>query len=64
MNSTSEALASEGRGDCEAGARVEKGEVTALSRHLRGPGMYGPELAPEPGADEQAQLLAFLGRQG
>jgi len=34
-----------------------------LSRHLRGPGMYGPELAPEPGADEQAQLLAFLGRQ-
>ncbi|MHB8467745.1 MAG: TIGR03086 family metal-binding protein [Acidimicrobiales bacterium] len=33
-----------------------------LSSHLRGPGMYGPELTPAADADEQEQLLAFLGR--
>src|SRR5581483_3453854 len=30
---------------------------------LRQPGVFGPAVAPPPGADEQAQLLAFLGRQ-
>lgn len=28
----------------------------------RAPGMFGPELTPAPGADEQTRLLAFLGR--
>jgi uncharacterized protein (TIGR03086 family) len=30
---------------------------------LRGPGMYGPEIAPPLNAAEQERLLAFLGRQ-
>ncbi len=30
---------------------------------LRGPGAFGPELEPAPGADEQARLLAFVGRR-
>jgi uncharacterized protein (TIGR03086 family) len=30
---------------------------------LRGPGFYGPKLAPATGADAQDRLLAFLGRQ-
>ncbi len=34
-----------------------------LGRYLRGPGMYGPELDVRAGADEQDQLLAFLGRR-
>jgi uncharacterized protein (TIGR03086 family) len=29
---------------------------------LRGPGAFGPPVEPPPGADEQTQLLAFLGR--
>jgi len=29
---------------------------------LRASGAFGPKLAPPPGADEQTQLLAFLGR--
>lgn len=29
---------------------------------VRAPGMFGPELAPPPGADAQTRLLAFLGR--
>jgi uncharacterized protein (TIGR03086 family) len=33
------------------------------SRYLRGPGGYGPELEALAGADEQSQLLAFLGRR-
>jgi uncharacterized protein (TIGR03086 family) len=31
---------------------------------MRGPGAFGPELEAPDGADGQAQLLAFLGRQG
>jgi uncharacterized protein (TIGR03086 family) len=34
-----------------------------LGRYLRGPGMYGAELDVPAGADEQDQLLAFLGRR-
>jgi uncharacterized protein (TIGR03086 family) len=34
-----------------------------IGRFLRGPGVYGPELDAPPGADEQDQLLAFLGRR-
>ncbi len=34
-----------------------------ISRYLRGPGAYGPELEAPAGADEQDQLLAFLGRR-
>lgn len=30
---------------------------------LRGPRVCGPKLEPPPGADEQTQLLAFLGRR-
>jgi hypothetical protein len=30
---------------------------------MRGPGAFGPELTPPPGADEQTKLLAFLGRE-
>jgi uncharacterized protein (TIGR03086 family) len=34
-----------------------------IGRFLRGPGAYGPELEAPAGADEQDQLLAFLGRR-
>ncbi len=34
-----------------------------LSRFLRGPGGYGPELEAPIGSNEQDQLLAFLGRR-
>ena len=34
-----------------------------IGRYLRGPGGYGPELDAAAGADEQDQLLAFLGRR-
>lgn len=30
---------------------------------MRSPGAFGPEVEPPAGADEQARLLAFLGRQ-
>jgi uncharacterized protein (TIGR03086 family) len=30
---------------------------------LRSPQAFGPEVEPPPGADEQARLLAFLGRE-
>ena len=30
---------------------------------IRQPGIFGPKLDPPPGADEQTQLLYFLGRQ-
>lgn len=30
---------------------------------MRGPGAFGPALDPPAGADDQAELLAFLGRQ-
>jgi uncharacterized protein (TIGR03086 family) len=30
---------------------------------MRGPGAFGPEVEPPPGAAKQAQVLAFLGRR-
>ena len=33
------------------------------SEGMRGPGAFGPEITPPPGADEQTKVLAFLGRQ-
>jgi uncharacterized protein (TIGR03086 family) len=30
---------------------------------MRGPGAFGPEVEPRPGADEQERLLAYLGRR-
>jgi uncharacterized protein (TIGR03086 family) len=33
------------------------------SEGMRGPGAFGPELTPPPGADEQTKLLAFHGRE-
>jgi uncharacterized protein (TIGR03086 family) len=38
-------------------------EIEARGDAARAPGVLGPELAPAPGADEQARLLAFLGRR-
>ena len=38
-------------------------DARLLGDALRGNGICGPEVAPAPGADEQDQLLAFLGRQ-
>jgi uncharacterized protein (TIGR03086 family) len=35
----------------------------AMGDALRGPGAFGPELPAPEGADEQARLLAFLGRR-
>ncbi len=33
-----------------------------LADRMRGPGAFGPELDPPPGADEQTAFLAFFGR--
>lgn len=33
-----------------------------MDEMLRGSGRFGPKMDPPPGADEQTQLLAFLGR--
>jgi uncharacterized protein (TIGR03086 family) len=35
----------------------------AFGDAMRGPGAFGPEIEPPRDADEQARLLAFLGRQ-
>lgn len=50
--------------------RLDPGEVRRvcaqaeeLGDMLRSPGAFGPEVPAPPGADEQARLLAFLGRQ-
>lgn len=34
----------------------------ALGDAMRGPGVFGPAVDPPPDADDQAKLLAFLGR--
>ena len=34
-----------------------------MDQFLRGPGIFGPKVEPPAGADEQTQLLCFLGRQ-
>jgi uncharacterized protein (TIGR03086 family) len=38
-------------------------QAEALADRLRGPQAFGPEVDPPPGADDQARLLAYLGRQ-
>jgi len=44
---------------------VERVAVSAagMGDAMRSPGAFGPELPVPPGADPQAELLAFLGRQ-
>src|SRR5215207_5360824 len=37
--------------------------VAAFADKMRGPGAFGPELDPPPGADEQASFLAYFGRR-
>jgi uncharacterized protein (TIGR03086 family) len=34
-----------------------------MDEAIRGPGAFGPKVEPPPGADEQTQVLCFLGRQ-
>jgi uncharacterized protein (TIGR03086 family) len=36
--------------------------LTPIDEAIRRPGGFGPKLAPPPGADAQAKLLAFAGR--
>ncbi len=50
--------------------RLDPGDVHAIfeamqpmDEQMRGPGAFGPKVEPPPGADEQTQLLCFLGRQ-
>lgn len=50
--------------------RLDPAEVHAvfeaakpMDEMLRGSGAFGPKLEPPPGADEQTELLAFLGRK-
>jgi uncharacterized protein (TIGR03086 family) len=35
----------------------------AFGDRARSPGVFGPELEPPPGADDQTRLLAFVGRR-
>jgi uncharacterized protein (TIGR03086 family) len=42
--------------------RIHEG-LKPMGDKMRGPGAFGPELEPPEGADEQAKLLCFLGRQ-
>jgi uncharacterized protein (TIGR03086 family) len=39
------------------------GFLTPLDEVIRRPGGFGPKVTPPPGADEQARLLAFVGRR-
>jgi uncharacterized protein (TIGR03086 family) len=50
--------------------RLDRDAVAAAIRflgprdaELRMPGEFGPRLAPPPGSDEQARLIAFSGRR-
>lgn len=43
-------------------ARVRE-QAESFGDAMRSPQVFGPEVDPPPGADEQARLLAFLGRQ-
>jgi uncharacterized protein (TIGR03086 family) len=38
-------------------------DCEVLGEGMRSPGAFGPAVEPAPGADEQARLLAFLGRR-
>jgi uncharacterized protein (TIGR03086 family) len=49
--------------------RIDPEDVAALRTAaesfgvaMRGPGAFGPEVEPPPGADDQDRLMAFLGR--
>jgi uncharacterized protein (TIGR03086 family) len=37
--------------------------MAGLADQMRGPGAFGPELEPSPGADEQTAFLAYFGRR-
>jgi uncharacterized protein (TIGR03086 family) len=43
--------------------RYARGVLEPVDDMLRRPGVFGPKLEPPAGADEQTQLLYFLGRQ-
>ena len=40
-----------------------RADAQGFGEAMRGPGAFGPPLEAPPGADAQAELLAFLGRQ-
>lgn len=48
--------------DAEAAAKALE-FLTPIDEAIRRPGGFGPRLASPPGADPQAQLLAFAGRE-
>ncbi len=37
--------------------------MAGMADRIRGPGAFGPELEPPPGADQQTAFLAFFGRR-
>ena len=40
-----------------------RASMEGLTDKMRGPGAFGPEVEPPPGADEQTAFLAFFGRR-
>lgn len=58
------AQASGQRVQLESGDMAHVREAMAdLADQMRGPGVFGPELEPPPGADEQTAFLAYFGRR-
>jgi uncharacterized protein (TIGR03086 family) len=43
--------------------RFTRGTLDPIDEMIRRPGVFGPKLEPPAGADEQTQLLYFLGRR-
>jgi uncharacterized protein (TIGR03086 family) len=43
--------------------RFARGLLEPMDEMIRRPGVFGPKLVPPAGADEQTQLLYFLGRR-
>jgi uncharacterized protein (TIGR03086 family) len=43
--------------------RFARGVLEPMDEMIRRPGVFGPKLEPPAGADEQTQLLYFLGRR-
>lgn len=43
--------------------RFSRGVLEPMDAMIRRPGVFGPKLEPPAGADEQTQLLYFLGRR-
>ncbi|MBO0731348.1 MAG: TIGR03086 family protein [Acidimicrobiaceae bacterium] len=43
--------------------RFARGVLEPMDQMIRQPGVFGPKLEPPSGADEQTQLLYFLGRR-